>query len=434
MRRAEYCVLVLTDGPSGGLGARIRDLRASRGLTQRELAEPRYSRGFLAAVEAGHRVPTDEALAYLADRLGVRADDLRHGRPAGSAEALRADLDEARRMISAGNAAGAADVAWRVRRQADAYHLPELVAYADLCLGDSIQHSQGPSAALETFRRAAQNAPAGLIGATITGRIAGCLYLTGHTAAAIELIESALHEVRARPPVDPSVEVTLLGRLVYPYLEVGARERARRVVDDALALLPRVTDEETVGVFHTVAAQVWDAEGRLSEVDEALRTSREIFARLGFEREIGRCYWTHGYVLVRLDRLEEASEELVRARQMLAPVGARHFHAGATLELAEVRRRQGRLDDAEQLCHEAMDYVTEAGYDEGIAETDRLLGRIALARGAVVEAERLMRLAIERYQRAGLNRELMRTCQELGEVLIGQSRLPEALAVLKRPL
>lgn len=427
-------MLVLTEGPSGGLGARIRDLRTARGLTQRELAEPRYSRGFLAAVEAGHRVPTDEALAYLADRLGVRGDDLRHGRPAGSAETLRAELDRARRMVSAGDAHGAAEAARRVREQAAGYHLPELVAYADLCLGDAIQHSEGPAAALRTFAQAAELKPGGLLRATITGRIAGCLYLTGHTAAAIELIESALHEVRARPPVDPDVEVTLLGRLLYPYLEVGARERARRVVDDGLALLSRVTDVETVAVFHMVAAQVWDAEGRLSEVDEALRTAREIFARLGFEREIGRCHWTHGYVLVRLDRLEEASEELVRARQMLAPVGARHFHAGATLELAEVRRRQGRLDEAEALCREAMDYVTEAGYDEGIAETDRLLGRIALARDDAAEGERLMRLAVERYQRAGLNRELMRTCQELGEVLIGQSRLPEALAVLKRPL
>ena len=36
--------------PPLALGARIRELRTARGLTQRELAEPRYSRGFLAAV------------------------------------------------------------------------------------------------------------------------------------------------------------------------------------------------------------------------------------------------------------------------------------------------------------------------------------------------------------------------------------------------
>jgi transcriptional regulator with XRE-family HTH domain len=45
------------------LGQRIRRLRQAAGLTQHSLAAPRYTGAFLAAVEAGTRTPSPEALA-----------------------------------------------------------------------------------------------------------------------------------------------------------------------------------------------------------------------------------------------------------------------------------------------------------------------------------------------------------------------------------
>ena len=79
------------------LGAEVRRLRVAGGLTQRELAEPAYTRAFVAAIESGARTPSDEALAHIAGRLGVAAEDLRHGRPRGIAASLRVRLTEARR-------------------------------------------------------------------------------------------------------------------------------------------------------------------------------------------------------------------------------------------------------------------------------------------------------------------------------------------------
>src|SRR5690242_10171595 len=98
------------------LGARIRRLRLERGLTQRELAEPRYTRAFLAAIEAGVRIPTDETLAHIAGTLDVDADDLRHGRPANLAGTLVTVLAEARRQLSRGQTAEAAAKAEEVER------------------------------------------------------------------------------------------------------------------------------------------------------------------------------------------------------------------------------------------------------------------------------------------------------------------------------
>ncbi|NUS53371.1 MAG: helix-turn-helix transcriptional regulator [Streptomycetaceae bacterium] len=74
------------------LGARIRRLRLARGLTQRELATPIFTRAFLAAVESGVRVPGDASLRKIAERLGVDVEDLRAGRPPGLADELRRRL------------------------------------------------------------------------------------------------------------------------------------------------------------------------------------------------------------------------------------------------------------------------------------------------------------------------------------------------------
>ncbi len=414
------------------LGARLRDLRVERGLTQKELAEPGYSRGFLAAVESGHRVPTDEALAYLADRLGVDTDDLRYGRPTGVRDELTQRLAHVRRRLSAGDDGFAASEAASVLEQAQRYHLLDLAGLARLVEGDVLLHRNEPAAALAVFQAAAAKPISGPVWAETTARVSNCLFLTGQAAGAIELAESSLRDLRAAPPIDPNVELRLLTPLIYPYVEVGAVQRARRLVEDGLALIPRVSDQLVVAAFHTVASQVWSAQGELAEVDAALSAARRIYVELEMEREIGRCHWTRGYVLVRMDKVTEAAEELVLAREILGRVGAQHFYGGATIELAEVRRRQGRLDEAETLCHEAAAVVNAAGYDEGIAEADRLLGRIAIARGDLSGAEALLSRAAERYEMAGLNNELMRTCRELGDLLAGQDRLAEAVAVLQR--
>lgn len=403
-----------------------------RGLTQRELAEPRYSRGFLAAVESGHRVPTDEALAYLAERLDADPEDLRHGRPPGITDRLRAQISEARLRLNRGDDGSAAELAEAARAEAERFHLPEVLAFAQMVAGEVAIHRDDPTAALEIFRAAAANCPTEPLHAEALGRISLAYFMLGQTAAAVEVAESALHELRSRPPVHPEAHLKLLSALIYPYLEIGAIERARRAVSDGLALLPRVGNRASVAAFHAVSIQVWNEQGELSKVDASLTTAREIFSELGMDREIGRCHWMRGYVLVRMDRLDEAGAELARARKISAAVGARHYYAGATSELAEVRRKQGRLDEAEELAREVVELLAATGYEEGMAEMDRLLGRIAYARGHHADAERLLVLAADRYAAIGINNELMRTCRDLGDLLTEQDRLLEAVSVLRR--
>ena len=61
------------------LGARLRQLRVSAGLTQSELAGGRCSKEYLSQIERGKTRPTGEMLAWLADRLGIDASFLETG-------------------------------------------------------------------------------------------------------------------------------------------------------------------------------------------------------------------------------------------------------------------------------------------------------------------------------------------------------------------
>ena len=61
------------------LGRRLRDARLRAQLTQQAVAEPRYSKGYISALELGYAKPSLAALVWLTRRLRVRLVDLLDG-------------------------------------------------------------------------------------------------------------------------------------------------------------------------------------------------------------------------------------------------------------------------------------------------------------------------------------------------------------------
>lgn len=53
------------------IGTRIRAARLAAGLTQQQLAEGRYTKAYISALEQGHAKPSMAALDFIADRLGL---------------------------------------------------------------------------------------------------------------------------------------------------------------------------------------------------------------------------------------------------------------------------------------------------------------------------------------------------------------------------
>ncbi|MGH2454894.1 MAG: helix-turn-helix domain-containing protein, partial [Candidatus Limnocylindria bacterium] len=73
------------------IGKRLRQMRAAAGMTQRQLAQPRYTAAYVSALENGLAKPSMAALHYLAGRLGVEIAAFLPS-PSGQLSRLDADL------------------------------------------------------------------------------------------------------------------------------------------------------------------------------------------------------------------------------------------------------------------------------------------------------------------------------------------------------
>lgn len=58
------------------VGARLREVRSARGLSQSQVGAPYYGRQAISAVELGRSLPSLRMLRHLAARLGTTVRDL----------------------------------------------------------------------------------------------------------------------------------------------------------------------------------------------------------------------------------------------------------------------------------------------------------------------------------------------------------------------
>ena len=86
---------------------RVREARLAAGISQTALAGNAFSPSYISLIEAGHREPTDAALAVLAERLGTTLEYLRHGDDGPNEARTRLEIDYARLDLSQGDAESA---------------------------------------------------------------------------------------------------------------------------------------------------------------------------------------------------------------------------------------------------------------------------------------------------------------------------------------
>ncbi len=81
------------------LGARVRALRRSAGLSQAELAAGRCSKEYVSQIERGKSRPSPETVAWLAERLGTDPGFLEHGVSSEDVERLDSMLRDAEHLV-----------------------------------------------------------------------------------------------------------------------------------------------------------------------------------------------------------------------------------------------------------------------------------------------------------------------------------------------
>ncbi|MEU3768537.1 helix-turn-helix transcriptional regulator [Amycolatopsis keratiniphila] len=402
------------------VGGRLRRLRAERGLTQRELAEPHYTAAYVSSVETGARTPSGDAVRHFAGRLGVDTGELLGVTSPRDDVRLDLDIAAAAADFLAGNGSAAkmrrlarlaeksgrdrqAGLAWLwLARFARDDTLPRLVAAAETALAADIPSYRGLAAALRAN--------------VLVGR--------GEPHHAMHLLRTALDASLERHP-HPVLLLTLHAYLADGQLRLGETVQAARHAGEALRLARG--DEEILTELaenQRRLAEAYLAEGRVADAVAAVSALHDLLHERALRPVLARCLFARALVR-RADDLEGALADL-RASRAAAPDQA------VTLELADVCREFGRLDDAADLLSEAAEAIpADSPLSASLVFQQ---GSLALARGDLEAAEAGFAHAIDVAALRDARGVLAASIDKAGELLRDQGRFEEAADLLRRGL
>ncbi|ANN20476.1 transcriptional regulator [Amycolatopsis orientalis] len=402
------------------VGGRLRRLRAERGLTQRELAEPHYTAAYVSSVETGARTPSGDALRHFAARLGVDTGELLG--VTSPRDDVRLDLDIAaaasdfltgrgsapklRRLARRAERLGRhrqAGLAWLwLARYTEGDTRPRLVAAAEAALGDDIPAYRRLAVALR----------------------ANVLIGWGEPHHAMHLLRTALDASREHHP-HPVLLLTLHAYLAEGQLRLGETTQAARHAGEALRL-SRGGEEFLAELAENQRrlTETYLGEGRVTDAVAAVAVLHDLLHERALRPVLARCLYARA--LVRRAEDPEGALADLRASRTAAP-----DHA-VTLELADLCRELGRLDDAAALLTEAAEAIPADSPHSASLTFQQ--GSLALARGDLEAAEAGFAHAIDVAALRDARGVLAASVDKAGELLRDQGRSEEAADLLRRGL
>jgi tetratricopeptide (TPR) repeat protein len=402
------------------LGTRMRRLRLARGMTQKELADPKYSYAYVSTIEAGRRTPSREAIEHFASRLGVTPDELLTGRPADLAPQLELRLMEARVASSAGRSEDADQELNAIAKEAKRYGLSRLQARSEEGLGLQDERRARPDAALVHYQRAeellADDPPTAWVDA-VAGQ-ARCFEALGDVRYSIFLLESLLDRLEREELRDPDALSRLHSSLVFAYLEAGIHRKAAESGAELVSLASHVADPLRVAQMHMNIARLFLHDGKIDDAQTSLRRAEETYRHLNLKVETAGAHLALGYIASREGNLEQARSLLEEAVAIFEETADGPDLAGALNELARVERLEGATERAKELLERSI-ALMGSNDTPILAWAHRELGSTLTADDGST-AEKHFRTAIELYERSEQSFEIAITYRALGDLFQGR--------------
>lgn len=416
---------------AGALGRRIKKLRLERGLSQAQLAEPELSSAYISLIESGDRQPSDRALAFIAERLGLTLDELASGSPAGfqvevelRLQRVRCDVDEGRLDDAQ---ATLSDVLRLVRR----HKLKRAEARALELVAAITEKTDGPQEALRVYEQA-ENLWADdqlhLRFVTVTG-IARCTHQLGDAQMALHILDSYRHQLEASEKPDPLALMQTYTATIYPAFAAGLPHRAAQAAREALALEARVDDPDHIACMHLTVARSLLYDGHHADALASIRRAEEIYLQGGWRNRLAKAHIAEAIVLAKKEDYEPARDKLQEALGLLRESPNRLDEALALNELGHVMRHLDDLGDAISYLQRASKLLAEADVIEK-AFNERELG-LCLGTSNAKVAERHLKRAIDLYRISGASAELATTFKALGDLYGAQGKTDLALQALR---
>jgi tetratricopeptide (TPR) repeat protein len=415
------------------LPSRFRDLREKAGLTKTALAKPRYTVSFVSQIESGRRRPSQEALAFFAERLGVTAPYLATGVPEGIEDYLGYRLEESRRLLRTGDLDNADRTLVHLRSQATEYGLARMEARATGAMGDLLLRRGKARDAVDLLEEALE----GDLPEHDAGMTVACLSRAyrslGDLVYASEVIEGFLKR-GGSGPLDPAVSAELQTVLVSIYFERGEVVRAERAAGRAIAAAGEGAPVEIRANTYWAASRVLAEAKRWDEALEFATRARLLLEELDDRRRVARLHNAYAFICLEMDppRVEEAAGHLQRAEDMLSEDSASGDLAYVLTERSRLALMEGRPAEALQHAERAL---SDVGGDElEVARCIFLKGRALGSLDRREEAQSALREAAGLFGSRGARQQEAACWRELGELDLAAGDLPAAVQALRAGL
>jgi tetratricopeptide (TPR) repeat protein len=332
------------------LGARVRELRLSRGLTQADLAAGDFTKGFISLLETGRTRASLRAAGILATRLGVATGDLLASSD-GKSPDLELQLLQGEQMLAAGQGKEALVLLEQLASKGSGALRARALRAHGRGLVDAGRAREGLQR-LETA--SAEFAALGMHEQAIRVLYDRAL---AHThldepgnALAVALECEASMQARGLP--DRTLEFQLRSLLATIFARAGDLESADLQGQRALGLAEDVVDAEALGTLYSTLAGTRQRQGEMESALAYARKGLEVFEGLGRDRAVGQLWYNLATIYLEKREFNKAADAIDRADRVAAASRIPRLQArllGVRGELAAARgnwRQARELADA----------------------------------------------------------------------------------------
>lgn len=421
MQRLKHKVTVVDNSAlARRIGKRLRESRLRAGLTQRQLADGRYTAAYISALERGLAKPSIAALSFIAERVGVPAEHFVAEEPDLRPLRLEADI-----ALASSDHRRAIDLYTELLdRQLDPLSLAEV----KVGLAEALCRVDRGGEAIVLASDAAQTFTAG--GRTAQAALARYWLAYGHyhednLDQARSTLSDLLQVVNAGLRVAPDFRFRLLTAMANIESRQGEDERALAYLHEAEALTDQL-DLRKRGVFLAGLAisyrEAGDYEASITAGLQSLalhRAARATLDQAGLSNNLALTY-------LRLGNLARADELASSAAILAAAEGEQRLLAHIRETQAQIALARGDLVAARQLATDAEALANTTSNTIAEASAAQTLAKIANSEGNPEAALAACRRAVDLLRRVRMPARLRDALGDLAALLTEQGELTEA--------
>lgn len=378
--------------PASRLGQRLRSLRLAAGLTQTQVAGERFSKEYISQIERGKARPTDEAVAWLAARLGVDAAFLGGGVSTDLRGRIEALLARAEALTESHRYLEAVDLFASARRDIGATGSAELEVRA--LSGEAWAHVQEgePREGVDLLRVARELAEGPQFSdvdrADVLFRLGVCRYKLSSIATAVAHFDEALALAEASGLPCDLLRADILGWRSRCRRRQRDFETAREDVEAALELAQAMDDRRVVANTYFQASLVAERLGHWIVSRNYAQQAKELYQELNDERNVGRLMLNLGGLHLLLGKPQQAIDHLRASFALAVEADSQPDAAQALGSLATVHLHLADYDAADESARKALELLGgREDFPDEVGQSHLVLGRALLERGRLDEAK-----------------------------------------------